>query len=50
MNIGNPVILPTAPDPDDKLALAKIAFEVAVEANKVTPITFPALISMCLLG
>ena len=50
MNVGKPVVLESAPDPDDKLALAKIAFEVAVEANKVTPITFPALISMCLLG
>lgn len=50
MNVGKPVVLESAPDPDDKLALAKIAFEVAVEANKVTPITFPALISLCLLG
>jgi glycerol-3-phosphate O-acyltransferase len=50
MNVGEPVVLKQAPDPDDKLALAKIAFEVAVEANKVTPITFPALISMVLLG
>ena len=50
MNVGEPVMLKQAPDPDDKLALAKIAFEVAVEANKVTPITFPALISMVLLG
>ena len=50
MDIGEPVVLPKAPDPDDKLALSKIAFEVAVEANQVTPITFPSLVTMSLLG
>ena len=34
----------------DSLALSKIAFEVAVQANKVTPITLPAIGSMVLLG
>jgi glycerol-3-phosphate O-acyltransferase len=50
MDIGEPVILEQAPDPDDKMALSKIAFEVAVEANQVTPITFPSLVTMSLLG
>ncbi|MEP4486490.1 MAG: glycerol-3-phosphate 1-O-acyltransferase [Halioglobus sp.] len=50
MDIGKPVVLDRAPDPDDKLALSKIAFEVAVEANRVTPITFPSLVTMSLLG
>jgi len=50
MDIGTPVVLPSAPDPDDSLALSKIAFEVAVEANRVTPITFPSLVTMSLLG
>ena len=50
MDIGEPVVLPKAPEPDDKLALSKIAFEVAVEANEVTPITFPSLVTMSLLG
>tara|TARA_R110002110_G_scaffold205066_2_gene416798 strand:+ start:128 stop:2419 length:2292 start_codon:yes stop_codon:yes gene_type:complete len=50
MDIGEPVVLPRAPAPDDKLALSKIAFEVAVEANHVTPITFPSLVTMSLLG
>ena len=50
MDIGEPVVLPRAPDPDDRLALSKIAFEVAVEANHVTPITFPSLVTMSLLG
>ena len=50
MDIGEPVVLTKAPDPDDKLALSKIAFEVAVEANHVTPLTFPSLVTMSLLG
>ncbi|MFT6286625.1 MAG: glycerol-3-phosphate O-acyltransferase [Alcanivorax sp.] len=50
MDIGEPVILDRAPDPKDSLALSKIAFEVAVEANRVTPITFPSLVTMTLLG
>lgn len=50
MNIGRPVVLPRAPDPEDRLALSKIAFEVAVQANEVTPITFPSLVTMSLLG
>ena len=50
VNFGEPVKLAQAPDPSDRLALSKIAFEVAVEANRVTPITLPAAVSMALLG
>ncbi len=50
VDIGKPVVLERAPEPDDKLALSKIAFEVAVEANHVTAITFPSLVTMSLLG
>ena len=50
VDIGEPVVLDRAPDPDDRLALSKIAFEVAVEANHVTAITFPSLATMSLLG
>ncbi|MFV0277280.1 MAG: 1-acyl-sn-glycerol-3-phosphate acyltransferase, partial [Parahaliea sp.] len=50
MDIGKPVVLERAPEPSDRLALSKIAFEVAVEANQVTPITFPSLVAMSLLG
>ncbi|MBL0915327.1 MAG: 1-acyl-sn-glycerol-3-phosphate acyltransferase, partial [Sphingopyxis sp.] len=39
LDIGNPVIIDEAPGPDDKRALEKIAFAVAVEANRVTPLT-----------
>ena len=50
VDFGEPVVLPEAPSPDDRMALAKIAFQVAVEANRVTPITYPAVICMALLG
>jgi glycerol-3-phosphate O-acyltransferase len=50
VDFGEPVVLPEPPSPDDRLALSKIAFQVAVEANRVTPITYPAVISMALLG
>jgi len=50
MDIGKPVVLEQAPEPEDRLALSKIAFEVAVQANEVTPITFPSLVTMSLLG
>jgi glycerol-3-phosphate O-acyltransferase len=50
MDIGEPVVLERAPHPDDRLALSKIAFEVAVQADEVTPITFPSLVTLSLLG
>ena len=50
VDVGEPVVLDSAPDPDDRLALSKIAFEVAVEANNVTPITVPSLLCLSLLG
>lgn len=50
VDFGEPVVLPVAPDPEDMLALSKIAFQVGVEANRVTPITLAALTTMVLLG
>lgn len=50
MDFGAPVVLEKAPDPDDTLALQKVAFQVGVEVNKVTPITLPSLATMILLG
>ncbi|MCH1610218.1 MAG: 1-acyl-sn-glycerol-3-phosphate acyltransferase [Luminiphilus sp.] len=50
VDFGEPVRLDSAPDPDDQLAISKIAFQVAVEANRVTPATFPAAVSTALLG
>jgi glycerol-3-phosphate O-acyltransferase len=50
VEIGNPVVLAKAPDPEDRMALSKIAFQVAVEVNRITPITLPSLVCMSLLG
>jgi glycerol-3-phosphate O-acyltransferase len=50
LNFGQPVVLERAPAPDDGIALSKILFEVAVRANRVTPITLPAVGCMALLG
>ncbi|MFT5483641.1 MAG: glycerol-3-phosphate O-acyltransferase [Halieaceae bacterium] len=50
VDFGEPVILEQAPDANDKLELSKIAFQVGVEANRVTPITLAALTTMVLLG
>jgi len=50
LDFGDSVVLDRAPDPEDQLALTKIAFEVAVKANKVTPITLPAVACLVLLG
>ena len=50
VDFGEPVRLDVAPDPEDQLAISKIAFQVAVEANRVTPATFPAVVSSALLG
>jgi glycerol-3-phosphate O-acyltransferase len=49
-NIGKPVVLDRAPSGDDILALQKIAFQIGVEVNKVSPITLPSLVTMILLG
>lgn len=50
VNFGEPVVVEHAPDPADSLALAKIAFEVAVRANQVTPFTLNSLMCFILLG
>lgn len=50
LDIGNPVIIENAPGPDDKRALEQIAFAVAVEANRVTPLTVTSVMCLILLG
>jgi len=50
MDFGEPVVLENAPDPEDSMQLARTAFDVAVNANKVTPLTVPSLVCFCLLG
>lgn len=51
INFGAPVEV-NAPEAlaDENNALYKLAFRVAVNANRVTPITLPAVVSLVLLG
>ncbi|MEO1594454.1 MAG: glycerol-3-phosphate 1-O-acyltransferase [Pseudomonadota bacterium] len=49
IDVGEPVILRDIPE-DDDLALKKIAFQVGVETNRVTPITVTSLVTTILLG
>lgn len=50
LDIGEPVVIDTAPGPDDKRALEQIAFAVAVEANRVTPLTVTSVMCLILLA
>lgn len=50
MDFGEPVVLDKAPAGDDRRALSKLALQIGVEANRVTPITLASLATMLLLG
>ncbi len=50
VDFGEPVIVEKNAINDDPLQLAKTAFQVGVEANRVTPITLTSLMAMLLLG
>ena len=50
MNFGEPIVLEEVPSDEDQLALSKLAFQVGVEANRVTPVTLASLATMVLLG
>lgn len=50
VDFGEPVVIKKAPKPNDRLGLSKIAFEVAVQANRATPLTLTSLMCLCLLG
>ena len=50
MNFGEPVVLDQAPPEGDRMALSKVAFQVALNANAATPITLPSLGCLVLLG
>jgi glycerol-3-phosphate O-acyltransferase len=50
IDFGEPVVLEDPPSAEDPLVLSKIAFQVGVEANRMTPITLASLGSMILLG
>lgn len=49
-DIGEPVVIEGATPPPDKVDFHKIAFEVAVRVNNMTPVTFPALVCLALLS
>lgn len=50
IDIGEPVVVASAPRHDDRLAVARIAFETAVQANRATPLTVTGVICLVLLG
>lgn len=50
VDLGEPVVVPTPPAEGDRVGLAKIAFEVAVEANRATPLTVTGVMCLVLLG
>jgi len=50
VDFGEPVVVHKDKFNEDPLALQKTAFQVGVEANRVTPITLTSLMSMSLLG
>lgn len=50
VDFGEPVVIDKTIINDDSLALAKTAFRVGVEANRVTPITLTSLMALSLLG
>lgn len=50
VDFGEPVVVQKDKFSTDPLALQKTAFQVGVEANRVTPITLTSLMSMSLLG
>ncbi len=50
MDFGEPIVLDHAPSGDDKLALSKLALQIGVEANRITPVTLASLATMVLLG
>jgi glycerol-3-phosphate O-acyltransferase len=50
IDLGAPVVVKVAPDPDDRMALSRIAFDASVSANRVTPLTVTAVMCLALLG
>ena len=50
VDLGEPVVIANAPEPNDRIGLSKIAFEVAVQANRATPLTVTSLMCLALLG
>ena len=49
-DFGEPVVVEGVTPSPENVDMSKIAFEVAVRVNKMTPVTFPSLACMVLLG
>ncbi|MEL7025248.1 MAG: glycerol-3-phosphate 1-O-acyltransferase [Pseudomonadota bacterium] len=50
IDFGEPIVVADPAAVQDGLSLKKLAFEVGVQANRVTPITLASLVTMILLG
>lgn len=50
IDLGKPVVVPVAPDPEDRRALERIAFDASVSANRATPLTVTSIMCLVLLG
>jgi glycerol-3-phosphate O-acyltransferase len=50
VDLGGPIVVKNAPSPEDKTALNRIAFDISVHANKVTPLTVTSVLCLGLLG
>lgn len=50
VDLGQPVVLSKAPEPSDRMPLARVAFQIAIEANRTTPLTVSGLTYLSLLG
>ncbi len=50
IDLGAPVVVKVAPDPEDRMALSRIAFDASVSANRVTPLTVTSVMCLALLG
>lgn len=49
-DFGEPVVIEGPTPPADEVDLPKIAFEIAVRVNNMTPVTFPAIACLALLA
>ena len=50
IDLGEPVVVAQPPPAEDRLAVARIAFEAAVHANRVTPLNVTGVMCLVLLG
>jgi glycerol-3-phosphate O-acyltransferase len=50
VDLGGPIVIKSSPSPEDKTALNRIAFDISVHANKVTPLTVTSVLCLGLLG